>query len=127
MANFIIKYALCSCNVPNKNKEYSQCLSNYSIRFLEVPKSELPPKHGVLSSNKRLAHTHIQSSVFSVRPLTFIFWLASVRFTGEERLMILGRQIHVIVSEGFLALGPGEALVLRPPEQIKGVSPNLTF
>lgn len=124
MAKFIIKYAHVMSQIKIK-----YTFNVFLTDFLRFPKVNFPQNmafcHQTNGSLNSSAGLH--SSVFSVRPLTFIFWLASVCFTGEKCLMILGRQIHIVVSEGFLALGPGEALVLRPPEQIKGVSPNLTF
>jgi len=41
--------------------------------------------------------------------------------------MILCRQIHVIVRQGFLAGCPVESLILRTSEQIDRIAPDLTL
>lgn len=51
----------------------------------------------------------------------------SITFTGKECLMILCGQIHVIVCEGLLIGGPVKPLILRAPEKIDRIAPDLTL
>lgn len=41
--------------------------------------------------------------------------------------MILGGQIHIVVSEGLLVGGPIKPLILRTPEQINRIAPDFAL
>lgn len=41
--------------------------------------------------------------------------------------MILCGQVHVVVREGLLVGGPVKSLILRAPEKIDRIAPDLTF
>lgn len=51
----------------------------------------------------------------------------SIAFAGEERLMILRGQVHVVIREGLLVGGPVKSLVFRAPEKVDRIAPDLTF
>lgn len=51
----------------------------------------------------------------------------SVAFAGKECLMILCGQVHVIVREGLLVGSPVKSLILRAPEKIDRIAPDLTL
>ena len=50
-----------------------------------------------------------------------------ISFTSKECLVILRRQIHVVVSERLLLGGLLEAEILRAPEQVQRVPPDLAL
>jgi hypothetical protein len=53
--------------------------------------------------------------------------LSGVGLTREECLVILSRQIHVIVSEGFLISGRTEPIVFRPSKKTHRIPPDFTL
>jgi len=51
----------------------------------------------------------------------------SIPFASKECLMILCRQVHVVVRERLLVGGPVKSLILRAPEKIDRIAPDLTL
>ena len=50
-----------------------------------------------------------------------------ISFTGEECLVVLGGEVHVVVGEWLLLGGLLEPLVLGAAEQVEGVPPHLAL
>ena len=54
-------------------------------------------------------------------------YVTSIRFTGKESLVVLGREVHVVVGQRLLLGGGLEAQILCSSEQVQGVPPDLVL
>jgi len=86
-----------------------------------------------VSTNKLIRHVifiHMACDILhsKTQPLhTFILGFADVALTGEESLMILRREVHVVVRQRFLGRRLGVSLILRPTEQVHRVPPDFAL
>ena len=59
--------------------------------------------------------------------LTLVLLFSGVVLTGEEGLMILSGEVHVVVRQRLFVGGVCETLVLGAPEKVHRVPPHFTL
>ena len=83
----------------------------------------------------RLTQIHLEKAVrmyrdlnnIKTRPRTLVFGFADVTLAGEERLMVLRWQVHVVVRQRLFGRRFGVSLVLGSAEKVHGVAPHFAL